>query len=149
MNLLRPLFVYGTLKSGFGNHKRYLGDSACLGQAVTLDRFDMLDVGFPVLLPQQNEKAYRVLGEVYEVDEPRATRIDQLEGNGRMYQRQARAVQLIDSGRVLLVEMYIGLIGRWSDAVEVEPGPMPFDESEEGFVWHQSRGLRLRNLLTR
>lgn len=148
MNKL-PLFVYGTLKSGFCNHKKYLCDCRCLGQAVTMDRFDMLDVGFPVLLPQQEEKAFRVFGEVYLVGDPQALRIDQLEGNGRMYQRQARSVKLIDSGEIVLVEMYVGLPGRWVDAVAVEPGPMPFDENEDGFVWHQSRGLRLRSLLAR
>ena len=76
------LFVYGTLKRGYGNH-RLLRDAAFLGQAATTDKFMLVDCGFPYmfrpkfnLLPQK-----RVLGEVFETFNPEIVKdLDSLEG---------------------------------------------------------------------
>lgn len=147
----RPLFVYGTLKSGFGNHTAYLYECRCLGKALTMDKFDMLDIGFPVLLPQQNEEAYRVLGEVYEIGPSQAIRVDQLESNGRMYLRQPRSVKLVESGKIMLADVYIGVPGIWSEAQAATPRLWAgFDGKQEVYDWeYTDRTFRKRNVMPR
>lgn len=137
--MVRPVFVYGTLKRGFGNHKKYLGECTYLGQAVTLDYFDMIDVGFPVLLPQCTETGYRVLGEVYEAGPAQLLRLDQLEANGRMYLRQPRAIQFVETDEIITADIYVGMPGIWleSQAVETKPIRRGYD-TIIGYDWDYS-----------
>ena len=80
------LFVYGTLKRGYGNH-RLLRDATFLGQDTTTDKFMLVDCGFPymfrpkldLLLSGIPEK--RVVGEVFETFNPEIVKdLDRLEG---------------------------------------------------------------------
>lgn len=70
------IFVYGTLKKGFGNH-RVMGDSKLLGE-VNIKGFRMYSLGgYPALTLGNNE----IKGEVYEVtDENTLKNIYRLEG---------------------------------------------------------------------
>lgn len=70
------IFVYGTLKKGFSNH-RVMGESTLLGEA-TITGFDMLSLGgFPALVKGKSE----IKGEVYEVNQENTLRgIYRLEG---------------------------------------------------------------------
>ena len=45
------VFVFGTLKKGLWNYERFLKGSGSeyFGEAVSVDRFKMIDVGFPVI----------------------------------------------------------------------------------------------------
>ena len=72
------LFVYGTLKKGFGNH-RYLEKSTLLDNCCWTHGV-LVDLGhFPGMLedPTKDSKVY---GELYEIDEDTLARCDLLEG---------------------------------------------------------------------
>lgn len=108
------VFVYGTLKQGFSNH-RCLEGARFVREAHLSIPFRMFDTGgFPVLLPATaNKPGYFPTGEVYELPEGRQgelilARLDMLEGEGRMYHRQEH--QTMD-GEV--VSVYIGDEQMW------------------------------------
>lgn len=87
------VFVYGSLKKGYGNHP-ILGNSECLGGAVTKLQFQMHSFGgFPALV--KGDKSYQ--GEVYLVDEATMVRLDRLEGYPHFYTRQQYEVYMPDS----------------------------------------------------
>jgi gamma-glutamylcyclotransferase (GGCT)/AIG2-like uncharacterized protein YtfP len=99
------VFVYGTLKSGSYNN-RLLADSTLLGVGTTRERWTMLDGGFPVVLP--GEDGY-VVGEVYEIGHKfTLARLDRLESNGYMYQREVVDI-VLSSGETIKAWMYVGL----------------------------------------
>jgi gamma-glutamylaminecyclotransferase len=84
---MTTVFVYGTLKHGYSNH-RLLESAKFLGNAITKQPHVLLDAGFPVcVIAGDNDKTTYVFGEVYEVDAATLTRLDRLEGEGRMYHR--------------------------------------------------------------
>lgn len=108
------VFVYGTLKKGFHNH-RCLEGARFVTNAHLSVPFRMFDTGgFPVLLPATASKpGYFPTGEVYELPEGRPgelilARLDRLEGEGSMYHRQEH--QTMD-GEV--VSVYIGDERTW------------------------------------
>jgi gamma-glutamylaminecyclotransferase len=106
------VFVYGTLKQGYGNYARILaGNSNFLGTAVTDGKFKMLDSGFPVLLSVQSGGKH-VAGEVFEVNDAVLKRLDQLEGEGSMYDRKLVTVQM-ESGEFVQAYIYIGCDRCW------------------------------------
>jgi gamma-glutamylcyclotransferase (GGCT)/AIG2-like uncharacterized protein YtfP len=81
---MTKVFVYGTLKRGWGNH-RILEESNLLGECVTHPNFTMVHLGgFPGVL-MGGETA--ISGEVYEVDELTMNRLDGLEGYPSFYNR--------------------------------------------------------------
>jgi gamma-glutamylaminecyclotransferase len=78
------VFVYGTLKRGFGNH-RLLARAALVGEATI--RGSMHDLGaFPAVAI--DGKAGTVHGELFDVDSPTMERLDRLEGTPHFYQRK-------------------------------------------------------------
>ncbi|TXH08130.1 MAG: gamma-glutamylcyclotransferase [Spirochaetes bacterium] len=82
---LHKLFVYGSLKRGFGNH-RFLSESTFLATTTTADpAYSMLSLGaFPAVVDGGVDM---IQGELYEVDDNTLAQIDMLEGNGRFYER--------------------------------------------------------------
>jgi gamma-glutamylcyclotransferase (GGCT)/AIG2-like uncharacterized protein YtfP len=86
---MTKLFVYGSLKKGFGNH-RLLETSEFLGEE-TLPKeqgFHMISLGsFPAIVPNSIQ-ATPIYGEVYEINEPVFIRIDRLEGYPTFYNRR-------------------------------------------------------------
>lgn len=103
------IFVYGTLKRGFHNHK-CLGDSKFLTGAVLMD-FEVYDLpyGFPGIKPKNGRG---VFGEIYEVSEEQLPRVDMLEGyredspQTSMYLR-IKAVALTDDDTLEEVYTYM------------------------------------------
>lgn len=88
------VFVYGTLKKGFHNH-RCLEGATFVKETVLTTPFRMFDTGgFPVLLQAtENKQGYFPTGEVYELPEGSygervLDRLDRLESEGHMYHRQ-------------------------------------------------------------
>jgi gamma-glutamylaminecyclotransferase len=76
------IFVYGTLKKGFGNHRlikeaRFLGESFIKGTMYSMGAFP------GVVLKGDNN----IKGEVYEVDEGQLFSMDRLEGHPNFYRR--------------------------------------------------------------
>lgn len=97
---MHKVFVYGTLKRGFGNH-HLLKNSKFIGVGYTCPRFAMLSGGFPVLVwpkgagPRQRH----VAGEIYEVDDATMARLDTLESEGKMYDRRLLPVTYVADGQ--------------------------------------------------
>lgn len=78
------VFVYGTLKQGYGNH-RLLTEAEKLGTAIVQD-VTLYDMGFPVAIDSDGDF---VTGEVYRVDdEETMQRLDWLEGYPSFYDRK-------------------------------------------------------------
>lgn len=86
------VFVYGTLKQSYGNH-RLLITSEALGNAVSEDNYLLTGGnGIPFAIQDPgNGEALPVRGEAYSVTDPQVmSNLDQLEGNGRFYTRSKR-----------------------------------------------------------
>jgi gamma-glutamylaminecyclotransferase len=82
------VFVYGSLKRGFGNHY-FLRDAKYCGNTETVDAtFCMHSMGpFPAVT-ESNDNGYHITGELYEVDADTMLDLDKLEGNGVFYTRK-------------------------------------------------------------
>jgi gamma-glutamylcyclotransferase (GGCT)/AIG2-like uncharacterized protein YtfP len=82
------VFVYGTLKSGFGNHV-FLKGSRFVCDAMTDKPYLFLEHGLPFVIDDSNDfKSVRVHGEVYEVNDETLKNIDRLEGHPEFYERK-------------------------------------------------------------
>ena len=107
----RHVFVYGTLKRGYGNHFLLQeGGAEFVGAAATEWQFKMIAVGFPVIT--LSSAGHPVRGEIYAVNEATVARLDRLEGEGRMYHRHVVPV-VLDDGRAIQCEIYIGDDNYW------------------------------------
>lgn len=100
---LHKLFVYGSLKRGFGNH-RFLWDSVFIGTTTTADStYSMLTLGaFPAIIAEGEDA---IEGELYEVDDDTLEQIDMLEGNGAFYDRSQ---VLLSNGEVAWMYLLVG-----------------------------------------
>jgi gamma-glutamylcyclotransferase (GGCT)/AIG2-like uncharacterized protein YtfP len=105
--MTHKLFVYGTLKQGFGNHD-FLENAKFLGAYDTSNaNYRMVSLGnFPgvIELDGQDEHCY-ILGELYEVDDATLAKIDMLEGNGHFYTR--KVIDLSDTDDTIEAWMYL------------------------------------------
>lgn len=88
-----PVFVYGSLKQGFGNH-RLLKSSTLVGKAETVERsFQMYSLGaFPGVVWSDRNVA-TVKGELYRVDSDTLDNLDRLEGHPTFYRRYVVSVR--------------------------------------------------------
>lgn len=108
------VFVYGTLKSGYGNNRILAESSELVSVGVTEEQFSLRDCGFPYMTPKDmvslawNVEA-PVRGEIWKVKDQRTMdRLDQLEGEGSHYHRQHIEVRN-DVGEKLRVQTYLQL----------------------------------------
>ncbi len=92
------VFVYGSLKHGYGNHS-VLGASSFISTA-TLDGYSMISLGaYPGIIPGDDTDTVR--GEVYLVtDQDTMADLDCLEGHPDFYERVRRVVTLHNGIRV-------------------------------------------------
>ena len=81
------VFVYGTLKMGWGNNHRILGEAEFVGEAETLGKFKLVGTVFPYALCLDGPDTYPVRGEVYEVNQGEEMMMDILEGIPHHYQK--------------------------------------------------------------
>ena len=81
---MKKVFVYGTLKQGFGNHS-LLAESKFLGQDTLEDHTLILPTAFPYMIEWRGGE---VNGEVYEIDEQTSLSLDALEGYPSHYQKK-------------------------------------------------------------
>ena len=97
------VFVYGTLKRGYGNNILLAG-SQFLEERV-LPGYKLYNAGFPVAAPDENSS---IKGEVFDIAEEDVNRtlyhLDRLEGEGWMYNRM-----VVDD-----VSLYVGHPKAWS-----------------------------------
>ncbi len=104
MEGMEKLFVYGTLKKGFGNHS-YLKGARFLGRARTKHRYALYEDGVPFLV--KTPPIAQVKGEVYEVSEEILERIDKLEGHPTVYRREKIEVVMEENGKVVKAWVYL------------------------------------------
>jgi gamma-glutamylcyclotransferase (GGCT)/AIG2-like uncharacterized protein YtfP len=90
------VFVYGTLKKGYSNH-RLLSNAVPLGKATSTVRWAMVgkSMPFPYLL-NKDTKGEFVAGEVYLVDDKELAALDRLEGTPHHYRKDYITVQYQD-----------------------------------------------------
>lgn len=88
-----PVFVYGTLKRGHGNH-RQLEDATFLGEATTVERYALHVDGLPMV--DRNNPVSPIHGELYLVDRATFADLDRLEGHPIFYRRQLTRVALVE-----------------------------------------------------
>lgn len=83
------VFVYGTLKKGYRNH-RVLGDSKFLAEAKTASLYLLHDCGSYPCMTVAEKDGKQITGEIYEVTDPRIlVDLDRLEGVGSgLYRRE-------------------------------------------------------------
>jgi gamma-glutamylcyclotransferase (GGCT)/AIG2-like uncharacterized protein YtfP len=82
MNLL---FVYGTLKRGYGNNRLLYG-AEFIGEGITKKSYHLHNCGFPKAVPSIT--GLPVKGEVFRVEPSHITRCDMLEGHPDWYTRR-------------------------------------------------------------
>lgn len=87
------VFVYGTLKYGYGNWRWCLQHEEYIGEGVTHDKYVLGNVGFPFMfrpIPSWPEElAKPVLGDVFKVENHSTmVSLDGLEGEGILYHRE-------------------------------------------------------------
>lgn len=104
------VFVYGTLKRGFGNYKRLLGGrSEYIGKAHIKGRMFSVNMAFPAYI---EEGENMIEGELFVIDEGLLGGLDMLEGYVEdneeisMYIRRERKV-VTEYGAVLKTWVYI------------------------------------------
>ncbi len=119
--MTNKLFVYGTLKRGFGNNV-LLKNSKFIGKAVTEDYFDVYSCGFPCAYPNPNGK--KISGEIYELSREDFIVIDSLESNGFLYEREVQKFycykldKTLDAWIYIIISPYGSLYESNSDVID-------------------------------
>jgi len=85
----RLVFVYGSLLSGFGNHRLLdVPGAAFVGEARTEGGWALYDLGaYPGMVRRDDLPGESVVGEIYAVDRDTLRALDRLEGHPRYYER--------------------------------------------------------------
>lgn len=121
------VFVYGTLKKGFGNH-RLLAKAKFIAPAFIING-KMIDLGaFPAVM----EGDMDIEGEIYAVDENTLASLDRLEGHPTFYERKQIEAYLDDER--MPAEAWCYFLSKDSQAHYEKLCPV----IEEG-IWHGSR----------
>ena len=118
---MHRVFVYGTLKRGFRNH-RFLENADFVGKAYTVAAYRMLDGRFPVLR-DGGPNLKQIGGEVYDVDDRTLAQLDDLEDVASgMYDREEIDVMLVtpSNAEASRAFIYIGCGDYW-DKKEMVP----------------------------
>lgn len=103
------VFVYGTLKSGYGNNA-LLRDSTFVSVG-TVAGYKLYDSGFPVARPSDGDT---IIGEIWDIGDNENTlrNLDRLESEGRMYIRTP-VKAIAENGTEMDVQMYVGPEAFW------------------------------------
>lgn len=116
-SLMRPmertmsqlLFVYGTLKRGYGNYLRFLKEARFLGEAVSVDMDYVMtgaDASFPMLYSaRKHASSGLAFGEVFEVTNEQLQNCDRLEHHPNWYRREQR--KFVVGNKVVTAWVYI------------------------------------------
>jgi gamma-glutamylcyclotransferase (GGCT)/AIG2-like uncharacterized protein YtfP len=94
------VYVYGTLKSGFGNH-RILETSEFVGEVTTKPFYRLYNVGHYPGLVEDAETGKAIQGELYRVTDPAVMqRLDRLEGIPWLYRREYLKIEGMEDDEV-------------------------------------------------
>jgi gamma-glutamylaminecyclotransferase len=103
------VFVYGSLRNGFSNHK-YLNSSFFLGNFETCNKFQMVAYklgAFPYVLNNLLERpSTTIKGEIYIVDYSTLKKLDMLEDHPTTYQRNVFNF-INEQGEIVEAWMYV------------------------------------------
>lgn len=84
--MIHLVFVYGSLKQGFGNHGMLEGNEFITATRTKGRSYRMVSLkAFPAVLKGGKNA---IQGELYAVDATTLALLDMLEGNGQLYQRR-------------------------------------------------------------
>ncbi len=97
------VFVYGTLRRGYGNHYLLAEGARLLGPARTLEAYALYALEIPFVLRQPALTPIR--GEVYAVDQECLARLDELEEHPDWYRRELVGVRT-EQGQELRAWLY-------------------------------------------
>jgi len=132
------VFVYGTLKQGYPNNpllegSEFLGEAVTVltYKAVTVPAYKMVGTSFPVIMPDPSGKP--VAGEIYSVDDATLARLDELEREGRSYDRvMIDATLPLSNGERLPTQafIYVGREDRFGEMFA--RGPLYEQANERG-----------------
>lgn len=133
------VFVYGTLKYGQANHSLIAlennSSSTFVGAAVTCAETYVIacNGGFPMIQDTRvmGDNKYKIIGEIYNVNEKTIEKLDMLEGNGRMYSRTKRPFVVNIDGEptevVAWIYLFLGDMNRYglehADTLKRYAGP--------------------------
>jgi gamma-glutamylaminecyclotransferase len=119
------IFVYGTLKRGFRNHKFLRGEDLVGCGFTDQDRFFMAkekQAKFPIaLFDNREEYRARLYGEIYKVLPETILDLDNLESNGTVFKRFPLLInywQKIGGPYTLRCWVYVGVREYWSTRVD-------------------------------
>jgi gamma-glutamylcyclotransferase (GGCT)/AIG2-like uncharacterized protein YtfP len=135
------VFVYGTLKRGESNYPLLERSSQFLGAAVTIPTYKMIATSFPIIMPEATGKP--VAGEIYSVDDTTLARLDQLESEGRSYDRVLIDTVLTQAngGRFPIPAfIYVGRADRFAGMFAI--GPLCEQVNERGELDWRASGPR-------
>jgi gamma-glutamylcyclotransferase (GGCT)/AIG2-like uncharacterized protein YtfP len=91
------VFVYGSLKRGFRNH-RLLAANEFVGAGITEPRYRLINLGpYPAMI-ETGAEPLSVTGELYRIDEATLASLDRLEEEGTLYQRIVAPITTLDGG---------------------------------------------------
>jgi gamma-glutamylaminecyclotransferase len=91
------VFVYGSLKRGFGNH-RLLANSEFVGTGLTEPRYRLINLGpYPAMI-ESTDDPLSITGELYRIDEQTLADLDRLEGEGVLYRRIVTTITALEGG---------------------------------------------------
>jgi gamma-glutamylcyclotransferase (GGCT)/AIG2-like uncharacterized protein YtfP len=124
------VFVFGTLKKGYHNHRRFLSAAELLGEAVsTENNYVMQDVGFPTLWQngKLSKKTGYVAGEIYRVSPELLKACDRLESNGRMYTREEREFRVGSETQTTTAWVYLWMLERNNTPIKPVDGVLVWD----------------------
>ncbi len=97
------VFVYGTLRKDYWNHKYYLKNSKFVGKGRTKHKYALYADNIPYVI--ENENISHIVGEVYCVDEETLERLDYLEGHPTCYKRKKVPI-ILESGEEIEAWLY-------------------------------------------
>jgi gamma-glutamylcyclotransferase (GGCT)/AIG2-like uncharacterized protein YtfP len=114
------LFVYGTLKRGYGNNARCLKGAEFVGEAVTATAgYGMQNIGYPTLFDDQ--EGTRAKGEIFKISPEQLAMCDRLENHPRMYKREERNFFVIGDRDETIVKAWVYLWQLGPRGEDVEP----------------------------
>jgi gamma-glutamylcyclotransferase (GGCT)/AIG2-like uncharacterized protein YtfP len=102
------VFVYGSLKRGEYNHW-LIASSQFIGLATTDCEFRLFALSTYPAMVRWPAAPLAIEGELFRVDAVTLARLDYLEENGRLYQREEIAVAIADDGRREQAWTYLSL----------------------------------------
>src|SRR4051812_12096713 len=83
------VFVYGTLKQGGPLHEQLGPDAALVDDGAVIHEYTLYRHAFANVPVMVRDKGKHVEGELYAVDWKDISRLDKIEGEGRLYHRHS------------------------------------------------------------